>query len=135
MTSTIARPGIPIKINCDVTVSVVPPADLMSLPKIFFYITDDSPGFQSVMALAEDGTGLAARMITNPVLTRKDIGISAKSPLHEKYLAHYPTGFEMVDLIDATDETKGANVEFQTALKRNRDMTTFGQEASDAEPS
>lgn len=98
----------------------------MSLPKIFFYITDDSPGFQSVMALAEDGTGLAAHMSSSREFARRDIGCGKVShPKHQKYMAHYPTGFEMVDLIDAKDEEKAANVEFQTALKRNRDMTTF----------
>lgn len=108
----------------------------MALPKIFFFISDDSPGYQAVMALAEDGTGLDAHMSSSREFARKDIGCGGiNHPKHKKYIAHYPSGFQIVDLIDATQEELDANSELQIALRRNRMTadTLEGENESDSD--
>lgn len=98
----------------------------VALPKIFFYIADEAdPGFTTVVALAEDGTGLDAHMSSSRAFAWRDIGCGvATHPKHKKYIAHYPQGFEMIDHIGATDEVMAGDTAFQTALKRNREEPT-----------
>lgn len=87
------------------------------LPKIFIYLTSDEPGFQTAFALAEDGTGLAGHISSNPAWARQAMGITdINSIKHDMYRAYYPKGYQLVDLLDATEEQLASNVEFTKAL-------------------
>ncbi len=48
------------------------------------------------------------------------------------YAAHYPDGYELVDLLDATDEELENNAEFQAALAINYDNQNESEEAEES---
>jgi len=87
----------------------------MTPPKIFLYLTDDTPGFNAVVALAEDGTGLASHLSSNSQWARTDI--MAKKRLFDE---HYPQGYELVDLIDTLPESYAENESLLHAIHLNR---------------
>jgi hypothetical protein len=70
-------------------------------------------------ALGEDGQGLANHLSSNKIWVRHDMGLTGKWK-HDKYAAAYPNGFELVDLVDATNDELFANEEYMTALRINQ---------------
>ena len=69
-------------------------------------------------ALAEDGTGLRQHLSTSKIWVRHDMGLTSKKG-HEEYSKYYPNGFELVDLVDATDEELSSNQGYLDALAAN----------------
>ncbi len=57
--------------------------------------------WQVVMALAEDGTFLASHVSSSDYFAKHDIGITSDWK-HEAYKKHYPDGYELVWVDDAT---------------------------------
>lgn len=68
----------------------------MSSPKIFCWVNSgEGTDWQTVLALAEDGTHLASHVSSSEDWAKHDIGISTDRK-HERYQAHYPDGYELV---------------------------------------
>ena len=87
--------------------------------KIFIYLTRDEPGFQVAMALAEDGTGLTSHISSSIHWARRDMGIEAPQDAehkHKLYREHYPSGYELVDLLAASEDELRSNAAFMQAL-------------------
>ena len=87
-------------------------------PKIFITAFPVDGGDVVGFALAEDGTGLAQHMCSNSMYVRYDLGLTSTRQ-HGKYAMHYPEGYELVDLIDATDEELEGNIHFMEAQRIN----------------
>lgn len=85
--------------------------------KIFVYLTEDSPGFQCAVALAEDGTAIASHLSTSPYWSEVDMGLTADSDSHhDVYARYYPQGYQLVNLLRATEDELRTNDEFMRAL-------------------
>lgn len=103
------------------------------MPKIFIISTNEHDPhwghYVSSYALAEDGTGLASHISTNKIFARFDMGLTSdRSPKRKVYAAHYPDGYELVDLVDATDEELHANIAYRRAVELNHaDTETQGE--------
>jgi len=73
-------------------------------PKIFIYAVRDEVAGLVGFALAEDGTGLAAKALDAEIYARADMGIDDRHKRNRApYDRHYPAGYVLVDLIDKTD--------------------------------
>jgi hypothetical protein len=89
-------------------------------PKIFIFAKRAPEwGGNSVLgrALAEDGTMLAEHLSSNLSYLQHDMGLRSNWH-HTTYQAHYPEGYELVNLSLATDVEIVNNTEFQEALKK-----------------
>lgn len=98
------------------------------MPKIFITATADIDPqwgpFAYAFALAEDGTALAEHYSANKIFSRFDMGLtSQRSAKHKVYAAHYPDGYELVDLVDASDEDLAANIAYRRAIELNHAST------------
>lgn len=66
-------------------------------PKVYAFINgSDGIGGVYVVALAEDGTFLAAHASSNEGWARRDIGLDGSTRKHDNYATKYPEGFEVV---------------------------------------
>lgn len=74
----------------------------MTKPTIYAFVNGGSPGWLSVMALAEDGEYLAGHISSNVGWAQHDIDTD---PKHELYRKKYPDGYEFkwLDSRDAED--------------------------------
>lgn len=90
------------------------------MPKIFItaWPVDDKPPAVVGFAMAEDGTGLAQHWSSSKLWVKHDMGLTSRKK-HDAYEEHYPNGYELVDLIDATDEELEANHLYMEALRIN----------------
>lgn len=70
-------------------------------------------------ALAEDGTGLVQHWSLHKLWLRYEMGITSKR-YHKDYEQHYPQGYMLVDLLEATDEELAADAGFMKALTINK---------------
>lgn len=92
----------------------------MEKPKIFVIMGGKwANGDVIGSALAEDGHVLAGHLSSGPAWLRHDMGLAGDWK-HEKYNAHYPDGWQLVDLIDAQDLSTVP--EYMAALEKNREL-------------
>ncbi len=79
------------------------PETTTTLPKIFVFINGrNALGFEGC-AISEDGKCLAGHCSSSPGWTRVDMIDSGWKD--ERYAAHYPNGYMIVDLIDVDPDT------------------------------
>lgn len=89
-------------------------------PKIFITCVDDPAWGFVAFAIAQDGVGLKQHASSTKLWSRSDMGLTmASSPAHRFYREHYPEGYELVDYIDATDETLEGDPTYMLAHKLN----------------
>jgi len=82
-------------------------------PKIFVFCNSCSPGWHSMVAIAEDGEVLAGHVCSDHGYANHDMGLTPDGWKRDKYAAHYPDGFEVVGV---QDPTLGVNADFDAAL-------------------
>jgi hypothetical protein len=92
----------------------------MPLPRIFVFCNtvecEKPPGdWHSMVALAEDGTGLAGHICSSHGWARHDMGIDPAGWKRDIYAKHYPEGFEVVWVEDARP---GHNPDLDAAYAR-----------------
>lgn len=87
-------------------------------PKIFIVAQPLLNGEFLGQALAEDGVGLTNHYCSNRIWVKHDMGINSRQK-HVIYRAHYPDGYELVDLTDLSDEELFKHDEFLAAHTRN----------------
>ena len=77
---------------------VAPSAESGTPPRIFVFV--DGSGIFGFLgaAVSEDGAHLAGHTSSSLDWLRHDMGIDGNWK-HDKYAAHYPTGYQLVDLI------------------------------------
>ena len=88
-------------------------------PRIFVIVRSEMGGDVIGAALAEDGHVLAGHWSSSRSFLRHDMGLTSDWK-HAEYDKHYPTGWELVDLIDAGDLS--AVPEYMAALEKNRTL-------------
>jgi len=86
-------------------------------PKIYCFINGGSPGFYSVIALAEDGHFLAGHLSSEKGWAVYDIGIDSNRK-HDKYQEHYPDGYEL-EWVDKPKKHDG----LMAACQKNQELT------------
>ena len=89
------------------------------LPKIFVYIVSDEPGFESAIALAEDGVMITSHISSSIKWSECDMGLRPDYPAsskHEAYQLYYPQGYALVNLLSATEDQLRSNESFMRAL-------------------
>lgn len=94
--------------------------------KIFILGGEDRPGSWIGHALAEDGQIVASHLSSSENYLRADMGLGEHhtGPGHAKlakYAAAFPAGFELVDLINKTNDECDASHGFIEAWKRNEE--------------
>ena len=71
----------------------------MALPKIYVFCNQrgctGSGDWHSMIAVAEDGTCLAAHVCSSHGWARHDMGIDEDGWKRDEYARHYPDGFEV----------------------------------------
>lgn len=88
--------------------------------RIFIIYSNNEESPHEAMALAADGTGLARETRDNKIWLREAMGLTLRSKsIHKLYKAHYPGGYELVDLLDASDADLERWPGFMDALNRN----------------
>jgi len=89
--------------------------------RIFIFHSNKDNAHEA-MALAADGTGLARETRDNKLWLREAMGLTLRSkPIHKLYKAHYPGGYELIDLLDASDADLERWPGFMDALNRNHE--------------
>lgn len=69
-------------------------------PKIFVFINGGrGTEFVKGESLSEDGHFLAGHLSSNETWFRHDMGLTSDWK-HEKYKAHYPDGYELVEVLE-----------------------------------
>jgi hypothetical protein len=74
----------------------------MPTPKIFVFVNGSSGMGYHGCAIAEDGTALAGHCSSNLMWLYHDMGLrphNGDNWQHDKYAAHYPDGYDLVDVI------------------------------------
>jgi len=89
-------------------------------PKIFVFCnTKDcqvgAADWHSMIAIAEDGTFLAGHICSHHAFAEHDMGIVEGGRKRDLYAAHYPQGFEVVWVEDATNSK-----ELDAAYEKNQ---------------
>lgn len=69
----------------------------MSKPRVYVWINESAPEWYVGLALGEDGCFLASHVSSSPGWFRHDMGL-ASTWKHEAYSAHYPDGYELVEV-------------------------------------
>lgn len=89
--------------------------------KIFVYLTQDDPGYQSAVALTEDGIIIAAHLSSSIYWSEKDMGLDPTYPSNKReiYSRYYPSGYTLVNLLHATETELRSNTEFMQALDKH----------------
>ncbi len=92
----------------------------MSLPRIFVFCNtmnchEGAGDWHSMVALAEDGTGLAGHICSSHGWAAHDMGINPDGWKRDLYAAHYPAGFEVVWV---EDPRPGKNLALDAAYAR-----------------
>ncbi len=91
------------------------------MPNRIFIFHSDKDNIHEAMALAADGTGLASETRDNKIWLREAMGLTLRSKsIHKLYKQHYPSGYELIDLLDASDEDLMRWPGFMDALGRNQ---------------
>ena len=72
----------------------------MSLPIIFVWCNNCSPGWHGVQAMAEDGTGLAGHICSHHGFIPHDMGFDPDGWKRDLYAAHYPNGYHLLFVED-----------------------------------
>ena len=89
--------------------------------RIFIIYSNNEDDVHEAMALAADGTGLARESYSNKIWLREAMGLTLRSkPIHKLYKQHYPGGYELIDLLDASDADLHRWPGFMDALGRNQ---------------
>lgn len=100
------------------------------MSKIYVYTADRFPqtadGDLVCVALAEDGTTLASHVSSNAGFARRDMGVDSIRK-HDRYQKHYPEGYEVVDLIELSEEELDKHEDF-LAVYRLHKMKSLEQE-------
>jgi hypothetical protein len=104
---------------------------MAELPKIYVFCNNCSPGWHSMVAVAEDGTHLAGHICSNHGYANHDMGISATGWKRDKYAAHYPDGFEVVGV---EDPKPGQHAGLDEALRRNLERMDADAAQPEAKP-
>lgn len=87
--------------------------------KIFIYAVDiGTQGDVAAYALHEDGTALASHLCSNRIYARHDMGLTS-SKKHQIYYEHAGE-FQLVDLVDLTDDELAKHPEFMAAFTLNQ---------------
>jgi hypothetical protein len=81
-------------------------------PKIFIFIVNQWDGDVAAAALAENGVYITSHICSNRSWAEHDMGLRGDWK-HNHYAAHYPDGYELVNLLHTDPET---NPEFCAAL-------------------
>jgi hypothetical protein len=63
-------------------------------PTIFVFCNSCAPEWHSIVALAEDGTGLAGHACSSHGFALHDMGLTSNWK-HDKYDKHYPDGWKL----------------------------------------
>lgn len=89
------------------------------MPKIFIYTVDVGAfGEVAAYALHEDGTALTGHLSSNRVYARYDMGLTSNKK-HQIYY-DYSKEFQLVDLVDLTEDELKAHPEFMAAFTLNQ---------------
>lgn len=93
-------------------------------PKIFVFVTGEwTSGDVVGVALAEDGHALASHLSSSRGFLRMDMSLTKYTDWKTKeYEAHYPTGYELVDLIDVTPDDLMRHEGVVAAFARNKTL-------------
>jgi hypothetical protein len=98
-------------------------------PKVFVFCNSCAPGWHHMMAVAEDGTTLAAHICSHHGFAAMDMGIHPNGWKRDKYAAHYPDGFTVEWVEDALP---GKHVGLDEALRRH--LVRMEKDATQAPP-
>lgn len=98
----------------------------MPLPKIFVFkaIIADGPlkGFPVGYACAEDGSMLRQHIFSGPTLyMRQEMGLTGKGVIAAKYNEYYPDGYDLVDLLELSNEQLDVHPGLNAALDKGID--------------
>lgn len=85
-----------------------------SKPTIYGFLNGGSHEWWNVIAIAEDGTELAAHTCSSSAYFKHDLGFDDSNWKHDKYDAHYPDGWKL-EWVERDDIAAGAHPE---GLKR-----------------
>lgn len=100
------------------------------MSKIYVYTADRFPraadGDLVCVAIAEDGAFLASHISSKADFARWDMGVSSDRK-HDRYQKHYPEGYEVVDLIELSEEELDKREDF-LAVYRLHKMKSLEQE-------
>ena len=91
----------------------------MTASKIFIYLTRDEPGYECAVALAEDGVMITGHISSSVYWSERDMGLDKTYPAeakHSAYQRHFPNGYELVNLLHATEDELRSNPAFEAAL-------------------
>lgn len=96
-------------------------------PKIFVFVNGQAPwGDLEGIALAEDGTVLAGHASSSLGWCEHDMGVTGApfaSGKLAKYAAHYPDGYELVNLVPLGYEESPSHPGLAAAIARNTAVT------------
>ncbi len=87
-------------------------------PKIFVFVNGGNDLGIFGCALADDGEVIAGHVSSDCHWLRHDMGVTGNWQ-HDKYNAHYPEGWELVDLIAEGHELP-QDPDFLVAVERNK---------------
>lgn len=88
-------------------------------PRIYCWVNAGrGTDMQMVVAMAEDGTGLAGHLSSHEDWAKHDIGVTSDWK-HEVYREHYPDGFEVV-WVDNFHQRMQTDMRFAQAVALNR---------------
>lgn len=111
------------------TVRVIPSESSPDpLPRIFVWVNGgNGTDWQTGAALAEDGTWLAGHVSSSRGFFRHDMGLTSDWK-HGHYLAHYPNGFELVEVPEGAGKThEGLAAAYARHLEKVRIQTASVQ--------
>lgn len=95
------------------------------IPKIYCFSNTKSGGEGMAYAIAEDGTVLGGHYCSSENYVPGDLGVDegSRPDRHEKYAAHYPTGYEM-EFVSARDVDKHEGLQKAIKLNQAKQPTT-----------
>lgn len=110
----------------------------MNKPKIFIFINGGFAGCLVGEALAEDGTFLGSHASSNPAFVEFDMGLrgptwSASEAKLNAYAAHYPDGYELVNLAHASWQETADHPGLKSAIERANAATSVPLGSKDGE--
>lgn len=110
-------------------------------PRIYCWVNSGAgTDFQTGVAIAEDGTGLAAHISSNDAWARHDMGAGSchhrvcdcdRDRKHDLYAGHYPDGFEVVWVDDFHSRLRD-DPRFAAAVAANQAKTEAARKAATA---
>lgn len=88
-----------------------------ALPKIFVFLNSITDWGYNAVAVSEDGHAIAGHCSSSLGFARRDMGLTPHCDWqHDKYYAHYPQGYQVVDLIDESPTVVTGDAECMAAI-------------------